>query len=415
MENHLTRVRWAMGLTLLPGHLRAMEDALLANVASRFSLRGLPSHGLAALRWNETLLTEGVLSLEAMTLVMPSGILLDIKGNTRAAPLNLNIPGATLLPVYVHLRTPPENLGGEGDPLACERGGVTCWRWPLELSVEQENPDTLETFRLAEFAKQPDGTWQLSPRFIPPLLCVGSVPFLKQDLSGLRDRLDSYHYQLTQEIAAIYLSGADLVNAKQCLKSVLAMQRWLGNLASEIHPHPFEAYEQLKRFYIDLCFYHNTAPQFAADLYRHEQLGEVFQNILVPLTEELHLNQSRSPYLPFVVKEGIVQATLPSSVREAKEVYLLVQKPHITESISLDGLKLAALSRVPVVHKFYLQGIPYKRLERPPFQHSFGPEVDIYQLLEGEEWDYALRELALGFYAAAEFAEARFFLYWRAV
>ena len=416
MSNRLSRVLWAMGQALLPAHLRALEESLLADSSLRFNLHSVPSYGLYKLRWNETLLAEGVLSLEAMTLVMASGLLLELKANAQITPLNLNIPGTSLLSVYVHVRTLPENSGlGDSGQKIIKRDSVNCWLWPLELSTEPEHPDTLESFRLAEFEKQPNGAWRLSTRYIPPLANLGSVPFLKEELTALAHKLEAYHYQVSQEITAIYLSGSDLVNAKQCLKSVVKIQRFLANLLAQITPHPYEVYEHLKNFYVDLCFYHNENPQFAIAPYRHEQLVEVFREILVPLNEQIRFSQARSPYLPFTVSGDLVTANLPATIREAKEIYLLVQKGAVTQAINLDGFKIAAVTRLPIVHKFYLQGIPCKRLERPPFQHSFGPEVDVYQLNTGEEWDYALNELALGFYINAKLSDASYFLHWRSV
>jgi type VI secretion system protein ImpJ len=414
MTNRIARVRWAMGQTLLPGHLQALEESLLADAAARFDLHGLPGHGVAELRWNESLLVEGVLSLESMTLLLPSGLLLKLGGNARAEPLNFNAVNGTLLPVYLHVRNQPENPGERDDPrLAAEHDGAVCWQWRLELSVEPEHPDTRESFRLAEFEKLPDGSWRLAPRYIPPLLLVGTTPFLRAELQELGERLKAFHYRLTQEIAAIYLSGENLVNAKLCLKSVLQLQRFLANLGFQIHRHPYCLYEELKRFYIDLCFHHDSTPQFASEPYRHERLAEVFGQILGPLNEQLQLSQNRPAYLPFARKEGIVQVALPAAIREAREVYLLVQKSRAGKTVSLEGVKIAALTRISVVHKFYLQGIPCKPVERPPFQHSFGPEVDIHRLSAGEEWDHALSELALGFYDSPALAEEKFFLYWR--
>lgn len=414
MKNRIARVRWAMGQTLLPGHLHALEESLLADAGARFELQGLPGYGVAELRWNEALLTEGVLSLEALGVLLPSGLLLKLGGNARSEPLNLNAAGGTLLPVYLHVRSLPENRGERDDPrLTTEHDGVTCWQWRLELSVEPEHPGTRESFRLAEFEKLPDATWRLAARYIPPLALVGAVPFLRADLEALGHNLKAFHYRLTQEIAAIYLSGENLVNAKLCLKSVLQVQRFLANLDAQVLRHPYYLYEELKRFYVELCFYRDTTPLHAAEPYRHDRLAEVFEQILSPLGEQLQLSQSRPAYLPFALKEGVVQVALPAAVREAREVYLLVQKGRVGKAVSLDGVKFAALSRIPVVHKFYLQGIPCRRVERPPFQHSFGPEVDIYQFSIGEEWDYALNELALGFYESPALAEERFFLHWR--
>lgn len=414
MHNRLPRVFWAMGQTLLPAHLRTQEDSVLADSALRFSLQEAPSFGLYRLQWNEALLGEGVLSLEEMTLVTPFGLLLKLKENAQVAPLNLNLSGGTLLPVYLHARNMPETVNQpDAAAQSVRRDNVNCWLWPLELSIEPEHPDTLESFHLAEFEKQPDGAWRLSPRYVPPLGCLGPVPFFKAELHALMHTLEAYHYQLTQEIAAIYLSGTDLVNAKQCLKSVVQIQRFLANLNTQIYPHPFTVYEQLKHFYVDLCFYHDANPEAATEPYRHEHLAGIFRETFALLNEQLQLSQTRSPYLPFTLAGGIIRADLPDTIREAKEIYLLVQKTGITKTVNLEGMKIAAVSRIGIAHKFFLQGIPFKRIDRPPFQHSFGPEVDIYQLVTGDEWDHALKELTFGFYDEPKLSDAKFFLHWR--
>jgi type VI secretion system protein ImpJ len=106
---------------------------------------------------------------------------------------------------------------------------------------------------------------------------------------------------------------------------------------------------------------------------------------------------------------------LPIEIRQAKEFYFLVQNAGVNQSISIDGIKLAAISRIPIVHKFYLQGITLKKIDRPPFQHSFGPEIDIYQISQGDEWDFALNELVIGFIPDSSFSNEKFFLNWRSV
>ncbi len=80
MAGKLSRVRWQMGQTLLPEHFQAQEEALLAETNMRFRMSGIPAYGVAALKWNETLISEGVFSIQAMALVMPSGLLLDVPG-----------------------------------------------------------------------------------------------------------------------------------------------------------------------------------------------------------------------------------------------------------------------------------------------------------------------------------------------
>lgn len=47
------------------------------------------------------------------------------------------------------------------------------------------------------------------------------------------------------------------------------------------------------------------------------------------------------------------------------------------------------------------------------FQHTFGPEVDFYQLQSGEEWNHVLRESAVAFYIHPTLEKANAFLFWR--
>jgi type VI secretion system protein ImpJ len=46
------------------------------------------------------------------------------------------------------------------------------------------------------------------------------------------------------------------------------------------------------------------------------------------------------------------------------------------------------------------------------FQHYFGPEVDTYEVMKGEEWNQVLLENNVAFICDASFEGARFYLYW---
>jgi type VI secretion system protein ImpJ len=127
----------------------------------------------------------------------------------------------------------------------------------------------------------------------------------------------------------------------------------------------------------------------------------------------MQLVRTLPPYLPFELVDNIYQVKLPDEIRQATNVYLLAQKDRIITQLSLDELKLAGFSRLPVVHKMALQGIPFKKVEHPSFQHSFGAEVEFYQLREGEEWDHALNETTVAFYNRPELRGTTFYIFWR--
>ncbi len=413
MAGKLSRVRWQMGQTLLPEHFQAQEEALLAETNMRFRMSGIPAYGVAALKWNETLISEGVFSIQAMALVMPSGLLLDVPGNATASPLNLNIPGTVKVPVYCHVvgeSSPGEESGESGETQ--EEGTVARAVYQLVLSSEQSQPGAFETIKLAEFEKDPEGTWMLSQSFIPPLLQVGTSPFLMTEFDQFGDALELFQYNLALD-AASYLSGAGLFRVEQCLKSVYQTQRFLANLRFQVHMHPYYVYEALKSFYIEVCFYKSVVPEHFASPYKHDELATCFQEILGPLQDQMKLVEVESPYLPFLFRDGLYQIQLPPEMRKAKEVYLLVQKSQVSKVVSLEDIKLASISRIPLVHRLALQGIPLEKVDQPSFQHSFGPEVDFFRIIQGEEWDHALSELSLSFYDQPQLKEMDFYIYRR--
>jgi type VI secretion system protein ImpJ len=412
MDDKLARVCWKMGQTLLPEHLLALEDSLLANAVLRFRMQGLPSYGIGKLILNESLLGEGIFSVQEMTLVMSSGLLLSVPGNAKLSPFNLNLPGTTKVSVYLHILN--EIPASDSSPGGWEDDAEV--RIPrvihrMALSSEQDYPNVIETLKLAEFKKSPQGAWQISRDYIPPLLQLGTSPFLRSEIDALSEALALFQYNLYMD-AVSYLSGDSLSSVKQCLKSVFRAQRLLANLVSQVHLHPFFLCEELLTLYTEVCFYRNTTPENITSAYNHDQLA--FLNTLIDLiNKQMQLVRSLPPYLPFELGDNIYQVKLPDEIRQATNVYLLAQKDRIITQLSIGDLKLASFSRLPVVHKMALQGIPFKRVEHPSFQHSFGAEIEFYLIKEGEEWDHALNEMTVAFYNRPDLKDTAFYIFWR--
>jgi type VI secretion system protein ImpJ len=353
-----------------------------------------------------------------LRLLTPQGYLVDVPGNASISPFNLNIPGASRISVFVHVmgEESSQKAGPAENGWSTESGTLVARRvWRLVLSSEQNFTGALETLKLAELEKDPQELWHLSRDYVPPLMQVGTSPFLMEELGSLLPQLDVFRRKIAQDIAASYLSGESMFEAKQCLKALLQVQRLILDIQGQVHVHPYHVLEELQRFYVEVCFYRETDLEHAGEPYDHEKLALCFMRILESLRQQINLFVKKSPYLPFEMSEGIHRLTLPPEVREAAEVYLLVQKEHVNATVSVGNLKMAATSRMSAVHQLALQGLPVRRLERPPFQHRFGPEVDFYQVMAGEEWDHALRELSVGFYDAPAYAGTRFYLYWRLV
>lgn len=411
----LARVDWQLGQALLPEHFVAQEDSLLADVRQRFRLLGLPMYGIGAARWNEALLADGTLSVQALTLLLPNGQLFDVPGNAVIGTANLNAVGASRVTIHLHVSREraraPEARGGE---FGEEQRPLARVLHTLRLTPDPTEPDALFSMRFAEFVKDTDGLWSLSPDVIPPLVQIGASPFLRTMIQSLSELLEQLHFRLEQQIAASFLGGEGLWSAKLCLRSTYRLRRLLRNLQGSLRLHPYHLYEALKTFYVDLCLYKDVTPEDVDGIYEHDHLARCIGRVARPMVELIQLERARTPYVSFERRGGLcVLDPLPREARRADELYLLLQRPKVGTRLVLDGLKLAAPSRLPIVHQLALQGVPFERVERPPFQHQFGPEVAFFRLREGEEWDHVLRQGQLAFFDRAELGDVRAFLYWR--
>ena len=113
------------------------------------------------------------------------------------------------------------------------------------------------------------------------------------------------------------------------------------------------------------------------------------------------------------MQDGVWRCELPDGIKDAKDVYWLVQKDRVGSVVDLQGFKLAAESRIRMVHQLSLGGIPIERIENPPFHHTFGSEVEFYKLGTGQEWDFAVQDHAVAFFDRSALANMRSFMYWR--
>jgi type VI secretion system protein ImpJ len=98
----LKRVGWQLGQPLLPVHLIAQEESLLANLNFYINL-GIPYFGIGNLKWDDKLLSQGVVSISKLTVIFPTGELVDIPDNGTINSYDLNLSGVNQITLYLHL------------------------------------------------------------------------------------------------------------------------------------------------------------------------------------------------------------------------------------------------------------------------------------------------------------------------
>lgn len=409
----LARVRWHVGQTLLPEHFEAQEEVLEAQVRLHASLSGTPGFGVAAMAWSEPLLAGGSLSISTLTAVTPAGFVVDVPGNAVLPPFSLEGTGRAEVTVYLHVMGDTTNAEGvrlyAEDPPMLER---VLRR--LRLSAEPVLDGAIDTLPLALFHRDTEGLWKLSEELVPPLLLVGPHPFLGALLSRLDSLLEQARLQLIARLSDSYLRTDRLTNARRALCEVQRLQAMRSDMLRHISPHPYLFFDALRSLYFEACCYLELMPDAKLPPYQHDAPGKGFLRWLELLTRALQPEATRVTHRSFEARDGqFIFAPMPPEVLESGELYLLVQRRQAGEPLPVDGVKLAGPSRLATVRRMALKGIPFNHVPHPSFPHALGPEIDWYQLVQGEEWQFALRENGLAFYTTPALQGAQVSLFWR--
>jgi type VI secretion system protein ImpJ len=409
VKNQTARVHWHIGQALLPEHFYAQESGLREELNLRFRMGGAPFWGLGSLKWDSFQILEGIVSIQEMTLILPTGVLIDIPGNTAPLSFNLNSAGSTRTPLYVHLQGGfdlSSDASSSDDPV--ERVVQK-----IRLSTVAYSDTAVQTFKLCEFEKSVDGIWAPRGTYLPPMLQVGNSPFMEPYLKRMRSISVTFQQALTSEIHENYLAGENVQAAKQCLRGLFGFKALLSNLQGEIRCHPYELFKALHAFYLDICILRECEPVALELAYQHEKIGDGLEQLIQLIEEQINLSRSDAAYQSFEMHEGMWACALPDECKTARQVYWLIQKPRVGMELDYSSIKLASEARVGLVHQRALRGVPFSQMANPPFHHNFSSTVEFLVLSPGEEWDHAVREGKLAYYDRDAFKDVRSFLYWR--
>lgn len=408
----MSRVYWHMGQALLPEHFYAQEQGLRGELSTHFAVRAAPAWGVVRLMWDEFRLSKGTIALEQLVVLLRSGILVDVPGNSAPAQLDLSAAGVTRAQVYLHLASDHETVMEHSDA-AANSGGIERIVQKIELSTKAYSDTSAEVFALAELSCGADGTWALVPEFCPALVQIGAEPFFRSMLARMDAVCRALRELLKKELSDNYLAAEGQASTKQCLRGLYRFEAFLLDIRSGIRPHPYVVFAALRDLYLDLCMFREVHPEKLAHTYDHEHIAPSLGLLLEELERHVQIVRAELPYVEFRALPGRHECTFDSRLKRAKDVYLLVQKPSVSTQLDLRRVKLASESRIQAVHLRALRGIAFERLDSPPFVHGLASTVEFYALRPGEEWDYAVSEGKLVLFDAPQLTGCRLYLYWR--
>ncbi|MFO0660567.1 MAG: type VI secretion system baseplate subunit TssK [Polyangiaceae bacterium] len=291
-----SRVLWQMGQALLPEHFFAQEESLREEMSLRIRLQRPLSWGVGSLEWDGFEIPKGVVSITELSLMLPSGTLIDIPGNTAPAMLNLKAAGNQAT-VWVHLQSGFEKIhvGGRGE-LAEEN--IERILQKVELSTNSFSETGAQSFKLASFDCRPDGVWELNTSYIPPLLAVGTSPFFESIRARIESVIRMLRTVLLSEVQENYLAASSNSSGRIALRGLFALQALLVDLKAGIQCHPYDLFQALRSLYIDVCVHRDVLPGEIEKPYRHDDIAATFEPILERLEEQAQAQRkarSRTP------------------------------------------------------------------------------------------------------------------------
>lgn len=420
--------RWEMGQVLHPAQFRAQEEALLEHIGLRAQLAGLPSYGVALLRWSAAQLASGDLSISALTVVLPSGLTIDYPGNAVLTTRNLSLPpkAAGPVPIYLHLRS--ERRPDDARDLSqyeADEPEVKRTIYQVEISAEPGIENEQKRMKLAEL-RFGDGAWAMAP-YVPPLLRLGSgtTPFLRDTLGQVVAAIDGFESELVKRAADSVTGAEQMSEVRRVLTSVYRVRAVLadhgyGAATQTVALHPYHLFAALRDFYLEAVVLQGKALDAWPLRYQHDDLRGCFDQVARGLGRGLSVPTVVSPRLPFHRDEyWFVTQPFPDELRGAAEVFLLVERSsqaatEVTVAPPLDDIKLASPTRAEEVYTKALEGVPRRSIPSLGFAQTFGHRATVYQLdTKSREWGHALAEGALCFAVMPGLEDFSAALFWQ--
>lgn len=429
MNQHaLAPIKWEIGQSLLPSHLTAQEDFLVADASLRTQAQGLPQYGLSQLIWDESLLKKGCLSLTHFRLTIPSGQrVVDYPDNTHLLSSQIELSELAEPAVYYFILEENSRKHVETQPRPASNGEIARRYFKLILSHSQYFPEAFEYLLndhvihyqgcLAAFKRRSLGFWQLTDDFIPPLIHLGTSPYLLSTLDQLKGQIKHYKENLRASYCSDPLPIKQYVGLSNCIKSVQETLFMLENLINvdkkkgELKLHPYQVYRQLYQLCTELALYQGDWPDEDIVAYRHEAIHLIFKPLLLRLQGYLANNNANGRSTQFHLKENIYSAQLPNNTSRDDELYFIVKLSDMPVLNPYEIPQLSSPSQLNRLYEYSLKGLTLTEVSETTINYNFGQHVQCFKIQKDHESDAVYHEEAAAFYHQTSYKGYDFYIY----
>lgn len=201
------QVLWSEGMLLTPQHFQLSDSQRFLDQWGRIRAVSGPCVGVQEIEFDLVELSSGHVSLKKISAVFADGTWVNAPKDD-LLPASRPAPGGVDRPVRVMLGLPNQVDGGLSAGAAPQSGRFQLEEWKVDdqnaprrsrrvevarpvmrLVFDGEPTEGLVILKLAELVRDGSGRWQLSSRYIPPVLQLMAWP-------GLKKLVDDVHVQL---------------------------------------------------------------------------------------------------------------------------------------------------------------------------------------------------------------------------
>jgi len=432
----MQKVLWTKGTLLSPQHLQAQDRFLEDLIGFQLASLTFFPWGFSRLEVDAEALAGGTLALTAAAGLFPDGLPFDLPA---AGPLPPPKPlkeawRADAASLDVYLAIPEHRPGGRNVSLQGADGAV---RYSAEVAMRRdENTGLAEkpiqlarqnvrllaegealaghsVLRCARVVRAPTGTYQLEPRFVPPLLDLGASGYLTaiagrlvELLSARSNALSATRRQRNSSLAEF--GGSDAAHF-WLLYSVNTHLPRFRHLLEVRRGHPGELWSAMLELAGALTTFSPAVHPRDLPGYDHAELSACFTALDETLRRLLELAVPENAVtLPLRSSGPMVYATAVAEDRylAAPELYLGIRAEMKLDELLRKAPQLLKVSSADQIDRLIRRALPGMAVRHVPAPPSILPAKLgwTYFLLDrsGEDWEAVRRARNLAVYAPSE-------------
>jgi type VI secretion system protein ImpJ len=278
--------------------------------------------------------------------------------------------------------------------------------------------DNHATFQVGRLSRNQTGGVELTPSFVPPLLCVGASPFLLTVLRSLLEFLLAKINSLSQGRKQVEGGFAEFSGAEETPFRLLQTLNTFTPLLTHYHSfpsvHPYEVFCLLTQFAGALCTFSSEVSIKNLPRYDHANLSGTF-TALVKIIRTVLEADIQAGCVPVPI-EQLNQATFLCKVPEQKlltvaKFYLgvsaKVQDKELVVGV-LQRIKMCSRNRLDLLISSAMPGLPLRHMLHPPQGLSTKPGFVYFSLdQQGDFWQQIKAAGDIAFYFPNNYPELK--------